>query len=57
MMSSHAQNLLTKAATRADLANFKADLCRQLWFVGAVIVTLNAVLMTAALTLTRFLSQ
>ena len=44
-------------ATKADLAALKADLFRQLWLMAAGIVTLNAVLMTAALTLTRFLSQ
>ena len=44
-------------ATKADLAALKADLFRQLWLMAAGIVTLNAVLMTAAITLTRFLSQ
>ena len=56
-LASAEHDLATKADLKADLAALKADLFRQLWLMAAGIVTLNAVLMTAALTLTRFLSQ
>ena len=45
-----------RGEVKAETANLKADCFRQLWFMAAGIVTLNTILMTAIVTLTRFFS-
>ena len=45
-----------RGEVKAEIAVLKADFFRQLWFMAAGIVTLNTILLTGVITLTRFFS-